>query len=186
VLKRAGQAEADGGFTLIEMIVVLVVLGLVAGLVLARGPLRSAAVDLRAATSAVAEGLRGARGQAIATNRPVVFRVDVAAHLFAVDDAPPRRLPDSLGLSVTTIAKAVAGRDVAGIVFAPDGSSSGGRVDLTLGVRHARVDVAWLTGRVTVAEAADPDAAVSSGAVSSGAVSSGAVSSGAVSSGAIQ
>ncbi|MBC7802128.1 MAG: prepilin-type N-terminal cleavage/methylation domain-containing protein, partial [Gemmatimonadaceae bacterium] len=42
----------DGGFTLIEVTVVLAVLALVAGLVLARGPQRSASLDMRAAANA--------------------------------------------------------------------------------------------------------------------------------------
>ena len=34
------------------------------------------------------------------------------------------------------------------IVFAPDGSSSGGRIDLDSGTIHMQLDVSWLTGRV--------------------------------------
>ncbi|HYZ64612.1 MAG TPA: pseudopilin H, partial [Acetobacteraceae bacterium] len=54
----------------------LVILGLVAGLVLVRGPQRSAEVDMRQATGLVAGALRVARSRAIATNRPVAVRFD--------------------------------------------------------------------------------------------------------------
>ena len=50
--------DREAGFTLIEMIVVLVVLALAAGLVLARGPMRSASLDLRAAARTMAADMR--------------------------------------------------------------------------------------------------------------------------------
>ncbi len=40
----------------------------------------------------------------------------------------------------------------AGIAFLPDGSSSGGRVELADGSRHMQIGVEWLTGRVSVAD----------------------------------
>ena len=146
------RAPDQAGFTLLEMIVVLVVLALMAGLVLARGPQRSAALELRMAAGEVAQALRGARGRAIATNGPVVFRLDVGAHEYRVDGAPPRALPASLALSMVAIAGEVTDSQIAGISFSPDGSSSGGRVELASGARRVQVGVDWLTGRVRVAD----------------------------------
>jgi hypothetical protein len=40
------------------------------------------------------------------------------------------------------------------ITFAPDGSSSGGRVVLVAGANAVAIVVDWLTGRVSVANAA--------------------------------
>ena len=37
--------------------------------------------------------------------------------------------------------------------FAPDGSSTGGRIELAAGARRMQVGVDWLTGRVSVADA---------------------------------
>ena len=145
--------RGESGFTLLEMIVVLVVLGLMAGLIVARGPQHSPALDLSAAASEVAQALRGARGQAIATGRPVVFRLDVVAHAFSVGGSPRHLLPASLGLSVVAVSDEVAAGRSAGISFAPDGSSSGGTVDFVSGARRLRVAVDWLTGRVTIADA---------------------------------
>jgi general secretion pathway protein H len=141
----------QGGFTLLEMIVVLVVLSLLAGLVVARGPQRSAALDLRAAAAEMVQALRGARAQAIATNRRTVFRLDLAAHRYAVDGAAPRALPAALGLDMVFAAGQPG--EAGAISFAPDGSSSGGRIDLSQGGRVVEVDIAWLTGRVTAQEA---------------------------------
>ncbi len=144
------------------MIVVLAVLGLVAGLVLARGPPRSAGLEMRAAAGAVAQAMRVARTQAIMSNRSVTVVFNPRAGTLRVGAAAARSLPAGTAMNVVSTAdlavtQAGAGAQAgaggpAGIAFLPDGSSSGGRVELARGARHARVGVDWLTGRVTVAD----------------------------------
>ena len=147
---------SEAGFTLIEMIVVLAVLGLVAGLVLARGAPRSAGLEMRAATGAVAQAMRVARTQAILSNRPVLVLFDSRAGTLRVGAATARSLPAGTAMNVVSTADLAAMQagagGPAGIAFLPDGSSSGGRVELARGARRARVGVDWLTGRVTVAD----------------------------------
>jgi general secretion pathway protein H len=145
--RRGGQ---DAGFTLIEVIVVLAVLGMVAGLVLARGPQRSAALEMRAASSAVAQTLRVARTRAIMSNQRVTVAFDPRAATLRVGTAAARSLPPGIAMSVITTAD-LAGAQ-AGIAFLPDGSSSGGRVQLARGAQHVQIGVDWLTGRVSVAD----------------------------------
>jgi len=139
----------DAGFTLIEMIVVVAVLAMVGGLVLARGPQRSAALEMRAASSAVAQALRVARTRAIMSNQRVMVAFDPRAATLRVGAAAARSLPPGIAMSVTTTAD-LAGVQ-AGIAFLPDGSSSGGRVELARGAQHSQIGVDWLTGRVSVA-----------------------------------
>jgi len=121
--------------------VVLVILGLVGGLVLARGPMRSAALDMRAESQAVAGALRLARSRAIASNRPVAVRFGPRS--LQVGNDPARPLSPDIGLLA-------APGPV--ILFQPDGSSSGGTVQLSGAGRAAEVGVSWLTGRVVVAD----------------------------------
>jgi len=123
--------------------------------VLQRGPPRSSTLDLRAAGAEVGRALRLARTRAITSNRVVVFRLDVPGHRFAIDADPPRALPAGFALGI--VAAAPGGRagggggDVMpGISFAPDGSASGGRIRMAQGAASIEVDVAWLTGRVSV------------------------------------
>jgi prepilin-type N-terminal cleavage/methylation domain-containing protein len=59
------------GFTLLEMIVVLVVLGLTPGLVMTHGPVHSRRLELDATARQVAGALRLARSRAIAEERGV-------------------------------------------------------------------------------------------------------------------
>lgn len=133
----------DEGFTLIEVLVVLVIVGLTVGLVLARGPLRSAGLEARAEANSIAGALRAARSRAIAGDQSVTVAIDPARHQLRVGAAPPRPLAGSITLAAPR----------AGITFAPDGSSSGGHIDLASGPFHMQVAVDWLTGRVSVADA---------------------------------
>jgi len=142
----------DAGFTLIEVIVVLVVLGLVGGLVLSRGPAHSAALDMRLASVSVAQALRLARTRAIASNQGVSVVFDTQAGTIQVGTAPPRSLPPGLAMAVTATADQSRGPRAA-IRFLPDGSSTGGRVELAGNGRSVQVGVDWLTGRVIAADA---------------------------------
>ena len=81
----------DGGFTLIEILAVLTILGLAIGIMAARGPSRSPSLDVRGTADLVAGSLRRARAQAIASNSAVAFQLDPAG--YRVGGETPRRLP---------------------------------------------------------------------------------------------
>ena len=148
---RHSSGNRAAGFTLIEVIVVLVILGLGLALLTTRGPLRSSALDLRAATGDITQALRLARARAIATDRQVVVALDPAGNAFRVGSGPAQTLPRGVVLEATAVQGPAAG--IAAFRFAPDGSASGGRITLTAGGRRAMVGVDWLTGRVSVGEA---------------------------------
>jgi general secretion pathway protein H len=131
-------ARSQAGFTLIEMIVVIVILSLVAGLVLVRQPWHSAGLNTDATIRALGEGLRLARSRAIAQDREVT--VVTASDGFSVDGAAAWRLPPGEVLSA------------ARVIFTPDGGSSGATILLTVGGRRIAVEVNWLTGRVAALE----------------------------------
>ncbi len=150
--RRRGRIAASGragGFTLIEMVVVLAILGLMLGLVLTRGPVRSQGVEIEAAARDIAGALRLARSTAIAENRTVSLNIDVANGSMRTDNGPVRALPGALTLRVV----AERGGALPGIRFAPDGSSSGGRIELIAPGRRVRIGVDWLTGRVRITNA---------------------------------
>lgn len=128
------------------MTVVLVILGLVASLVLTRAPTRGGTTDLQAGTALVVGTLRVARSRAIAANAPVPVRFDAAGAALQLGADPIRRLPP--GIRIAAAAPA--------ILFRPDGSSSGGTVDLAGRASAARIAVSWLTGRVGTTAATMP------------------------------
>ncbi|MGI4747825.1 MAG: prepilin-type N-terminal cleavage/methylation domain-containing protein [Janthinobacterium lividum] len=133
-------SDRDSGFTLIEMIVVLVVLALVGSIVLARGPMHSATLDLRATARTMASEMRRIRAGAIATDHDSVFTVDPAQRDYGIRKGTRHGLPAAI---------AIVGIP-APIVFRADGSSSGGVVTLGETDRRLAVHVDWLTGRVDV------------------------------------
>ena len=86
--------------------------------------------------------------------------LDPRAATLRIGVGASRGLPAGVAMSVVTTADLAStqagaqggGGGPAGIAFLPDGSSSGGRVELAAGARHMQVGVDWLTGRVSVAD----------------------------------
>ena len=145
--------RSAAGFTLIEMIVVLAVLGLLAGLVMAKGPMKSRTLTERAAVQALSSGLREARARAVATNRPIEFAVDIEHKTFRIGQDAATRLPPEFAVSMVSAAGQRIGDTAAAIRFDPDGSSTGGRIELATESRHIRIEVDWLSGKVSVSNA---------------------------------
>jgi general secretion pathway protein H len=139
-------------FTLIELIVVLAVLGLALVLFTGYRAPWSTAFGLRGTAAELAAGLRLARSQAIAGDRPVALDLDLRGHRYRVGDGQPQALPPALSIELLTVAGENPDRRNGDIRFNPDGSSTGGRITLAEGGRRVAVGVDWLTGRVTVAD----------------------------------
>jgi general secretion pathway protein H len=134
---RAGQ-PGQAGFTLIEMIVVIVVMALIAGLVVVRKPWHSVGLDTEATVRTLTSTLRLARSRAIAQDRDVIVVTGETG--FTVDGASAAVLPAGEALSA------------AQVTFMPDGGSSGGSILLASGPRRIAISVNWLTGRVNSRE----------------------------------
>lgn len=139
------------GFTLLELIAVLLLLGLVyalAGPALAPGP---TSIEVKAAARQLAAGLRKARGTAIGGQRDAVLTLGVESREFSVSGDPRKyKLPDRIGLAMFTAqAEAVSGK-TGGIRFFADGSSTGGRITVSGDTTTLEIDVDWVTGRVKI------------------------------------
>ena len=144
--------ERERGFTLLEIMVVLVI-GAIAYALILRRPVRAGAstADLKAAARMLASGLRQAQTTAMATRRDAMLTLDLDAREFEVTGrAGTRTLPDELELKLYTAQTEVASERKGSIRFYPDGSSTGGRITVASGERKYLVDVDWLTGRVSI------------------------------------
>lgn len=145
------------GFTLLEMILVLVIAAVVAAVAVPNMQPAIVSMQLRAATQDVASALRHTRGQALSRGREAEFVLNVRQHFYRVSGRnKPYALPDSVKLSLFT-ADVLTDEDgeQGRIVFYPDGSASGGRVTLEGAGKTRLVDVNWLTGNIVVREEAD-------------------------------
>jgi general secretion pathway protein H len=134
------------GFTLIEMIVVLAVIALVLAIAipnLGRSPARPA---LAATAHDVAASLRLARNRAITRNRPTRF-LATAGSFGAGDGNALQPVPRGIALEVS--GGGIDGR-MDDIRFFPDGSSTGGRIDVTAGAARYAVLVDWINGNVSI------------------------------------
>lgn len=134
------------------MIVVLAILALVAGLVVARGPQRSAALEMHHAAETIASTLRVARTQAIAKNRPVPVTIDVRTATIRIADQPAQTLPPGMTIGFTVAdgqGTPETSPDRGSITFLPDGSATGGQIRLAANGRAEQIGVDWLTGRIS-------------------------------------
>ena len=139
------------GFTLVELLVVMVIVSLLVAvlppLVLNTMP----GVELKSATRQLASALRFARSQAITRNHSVVLQLDVEDGQYWIPELKqPASLPDDLDLELFGSASEAVDHTSGGIRFYPDGSSTGGRITLARGTRSYELEVDWLLGSVTV------------------------------------
>ena len=147
-----GRVARHSGFTLLET---LVTLALIAILLAVAVPalVTTPSVELRSAARVIATGLRQARLESQRSRRSIALQVDVEARTLVLEGHErARQLPPEIQLEITTAEQEMLSPDRGGIRFYPDGSSTGGRVSLSLEGLKTRVDVEWLTGRVKVTE----------------------------------
>lgn len=141
------------GFTLLEMLVVLMIMGLVAALTIPTFGTGVSSTALKGAARDVAAGLRLARGQAITQRAEAALELDVAARSFRVPPDPRvHSLPSGIELKLFTAQRDLVNDQVGAVRFYPDGGSNGGRITLAAGERKFDVDVDWLTGRIAILE----------------------------------
>jgi general secretion pathway protein H len=148
----ATSIDRQGGFTLIELVVALAVMGFVLVLIVGYRAPWSSGLGLEGTAAELASGLRLARSQAIVSNRPVAFALDLADHDYRIGNEAPRNLATKLSVALLTVNGEKRNAAIGDIRFNPDGSSTGGRIMLADGSRRVAVGVDWLTGRVTVAD----------------------------------
>jgi general secretion pathway protein H len=129
-MSRAGVP--DRGFTLVELLVVLTIGALLAGVALpqVRTLLRP---DIDRTTRSVALAIRDQRSLAMRTGSAATVTADAILPM----------LPGG-----TEVVEDGLGAD--GLLFFPNGTSTGGRVVLGAADGSRAVNVDWLTGRVTV------------------------------------
>lgn len=138
------------GFTLLELVVALMVIGTVAGVLAVSMTGGIAGVQLRAASKELASELRRTRAQAIATGTVQAFEVEPDARTWRGARERTGEFDDDLTITFTGVREVQAEEGTGRILFFEDGASTGGRIRLQRERAAIDVDVAWLTGEVSV------------------------------------
>jgi general secretion pathway protein H len=138
------------GFTLVELLIVLAIIG--ALLLVAPAALQRyrESTDYRDAVRNIAAGLSEARNRAVSGGKVVAFSVDLSARQYGVDGQPPHALPESVVVRAT-VADTDFVDNIARIRFFPGGNATGGSIEVVRASgTGARLRADWLDGRVEI------------------------------------
>lgn len=135
------------GFSLIELMAVLAVLALALAMVVPRLPGASSDMKLRAEARTIHDLLEDAGAKALAERRAVALTIDLRA-MKLVFGKEERALDPATDIHVTAALDPAAKSETARFVFFPDGTATGGRIDLERAGRKLSIEANWLNGHV--------------------------------------
>jgi len=145
--------KTASGFTLLEIMVVMVIAGLMIALV---PPLFSSAVSgtkLKGSARDLAIVLRETRSKAIIHNTEQLVHLDLKQPRYRVGNGKIQALPENVGMAVEVVTGARIEETAKHVLrFFPDGRSSGELITLSGGNRAYYLQLNWLTGSITITE----------------------------------
>jgi len=149
-IQTPGQHHGSG-FTLFELLVVLVVVSLSLAIALPGIGRGLSSGDIEGTARQMLSSMRLARSQAIRQRQPVDFYVDVDRRFYKTGSAgDSRNLPGHSKITLYTARSQMQDDGSGYIRFFPDGSATGGRVTLSMDRSSQLIDVNWLTGGISV------------------------------------
>jgi len=160
--RKPNNGHSGRGFTLAELIVVMLILGIVSAMVLPK-VVGSNDIQARSAARIVMADLEYAQSQAIVTQAPVTVTFDTASNSYTVSNASGPlihpitkntytvKLHQTRGMTNVSLASANFGGGASVTLDALGAPDNGGTVTVAAGPHSFSVTVAVITGRVTVA-----------------------------------
>ena len=145
-ISAATSANARSGYTLAELVVVLVIIGLTLAIVAPRLFSSSDGDVIRTTVQSLEMAARTARTSARLTGRETVLVVDVDRRIASIEpDGPSYALPGAVDI-VATVAESELDGELAGVRFFPEGGSTGGTYRLSAGEAGIDIHIDWITG----------------------------------------
>lgn len=144
------NTAAMAGFTLLELLVVIVIMALGLALVPAILAPGSEAQSLKIDMRQIVSSLRFARSMAILQNRPVAVLIDPQKRQVGIAGGTP--IGYFAGTTAIEFTAITPGSTVGAIQFYPDGGSSGGTLNLSNDSAHYQISIDWLAGDVVATE----------------------------------
>jgi len=139
----------NSGFTLLELLIVLVIIVLGFSVVAINASSGHRALEHKAAVRDIVSALRYARGQALMTHQETEVSFNLADNSYTVSGRDKvYTIPEFIEVTVVTAQSEITGEGQGNVRFFADGSSTGGRITLEREGYAWRVDINWLTGQI--------------------------------------
>ena len=142
------MSRSESGFTLLELMAVMLIIALVASLVITMTP-GTGRAGLKAVTLQSAALLRRERTQAILAARERHISLDGGRRLLVGEDGDTVSIPRDVAVDLLGADAVWSGRQAV-VRFDPDGASTGAVMRLSREKAHYEVRVNWFTGSVDV------------------------------------
>ena len=142
------MSRSEGGFTLLEMMAVMLIIALVASLVITMMP-GTGRGGLKAVTLETAALLRRERAEAIIAGRERRVSLDGVRRMLVGESSDAVSIPRDVAVDLLGADAVWSGRQAV-VRFDPDGASTGAVMRLSREKAHYEVRVNWFTGSVDV------------------------------------
>ncbi|MFP5213952.1 MAG: Tfp pilus assembly protein FimT/FimU [Acidobacteriota bacterium] len=140
------------GFTLFELVIVLLVLGISVAVIVPRMGAGRARMEDKEFLREFSETLRRARLRATNSGEVVIFRIRGSERTFGIEDPPGKAIPENTDLYAAHLETDPETMDNI-MLFYPDGSVTGSDMDVTFdGHRTYRVFIHPLFGTVRLSK----------------------------------
>ena len=146
------RPQKQTGFTLIEVIVVMVMIAVLGGMVASSMTDSLRKAKIRAVSKNLVSAMRYTRGQAVVKHEQKTITFNVEDKTYQAPRKKVVHIPDEIDINVYTADSEVADETTGSIRFFSDGSSTGGWVKLTHKNKIWKINVNWLTGEIAMIE----------------------------------